>query len=159
MESTLTAATDDIQLASLAVSTEVGDVKGLGIIFGSASHADDVLRRIQDYYETPSFVHREFAVEFTQNADGVTAEIRIISASSASAIKVGGVVHTLVDDLTAALNERPYFFIIACVIRDGEVVPYRADQNFIAKGNIAVDGSLISGNSSGSWPSQPNPFR
>jgi hypothetical protein len=141
------------QVASLAIQTsDVGRVVGVGIIFESVKHADAFLDHMLDYFETPSGVPRRFMVFFRDRGSHCDLAIDVQTRSSTKSVEISDADHRVLDDLISTLEQRPYYFIIACV-SDGQdgVLPYKADQSILFQSRFFLDGKEVSGNTSGGW--------
>lgn len=149
----------DVRVVSIAVPTpDVGDVVGLGVLFSSTSDADEFLTQLHGYFETPGNVFRSFVVSISENASYCSLAIDVVNQNTTMVVEVDHVDRRVASDIKLALTERPYFFIIACIELDGEVEPYKADENFVARGSIMINNEVVNGNINGKWPKGSNPF-
>jgi hypothetical protein len=138
---------------TLAVETpDAGSIVGLGIVFESSTFADEFHRQMFNYFDTPGGAFRSFMVHMHDAGTYCDVAIDVTSPIGSMSVSVKQADHRVLDDIVAALGTRPYFFIIACLTgEDGGIQPYKPDDNFVAKGNIYVDGNEVRGNPEGSW--------
>jgi hypothetical protein len=140
------------KITSLSVQTEdAGEIIGLGIVFESALSADQFLRHMHEYFDSPRASSRSFVVYFYDRGSYCNLAIDVRTRLSSLSIEISRADHQVLDDLVAALNDRPYFFIIACLQKEGVTVPYDANSSVIFQSRLLIDGRTVSGKRDGAW--------
>ena|ERR1035441_2720715 len=147
-------------VVSIAIDTpDVGPIIGLGIVFENSTFADEFFAQMYNYFDTPSGQYRDLSVHFHDGTTYCDLAIDVASSIGTMSISVDHADHKVLEDVLRGLEARPYFFLIACLLDEtGGIQPYKADENFIAKGTVYVDGHGIHGNADGGWTKITNLF-
>lgn len=149
----------NIQAASLMVSTDVGGITGLGLIFDSIADARQVLQQLQAVYDVPRTLGERLTISFEEVVDACKLTVIIVTNSKRVRLDINYVSRTILEDLQKALRKQKYYFVIFCTKgADGEVIPYEAANNHIVKSDMLINGKKKSCASNGLWPMSSNLF-
>jgi|ERR1035438_2658726 hypothetical protein len=148
-----------LQAVSLSLSTEVGNIVGLGLVFDSVDTAEQAVGHFRVLYDSPGISSEGLSVSFEEKADMCRLVITLASVSETVTFNIENVNLSLLDDLRDSLKGQRHYFLIFCIKdAEGDVVPYRTDINHVIKSDMIVNGRVISGAPSGLWPTISNPF-
>lgn len=144
----------DAQVLTLAVESEVGPIMGCGLIFKRDEEALAFAHAAQAYFEMPASAEKAFHFEIVDQGNLCTLRIAIVVGDQFTAIAFEEADRKILTDLTEALEQQPYFFIILCKHDESEILPYLTEEIEIYRAQLQVDGQTILGNRKGRWPAK-----
>lgn len=149
----------NIQVASFNMSSEVGNIVGLGLIFNSLGDVTQVIRTLYSHYDPPQARSRELDISFKERSQAYSFHLSFGLADKRLRIDIEQVNRAILHDLQNALREQPYYFLIFChALSNGEIKPYHPAEYHIVRDRFILNGHEITGNPSGRWPANPDMF-
>lgn len=143
----------DISIATLSVSTDVGPITGCGIIFTHDRDARAFLAEAQYYYESPSTIEKAHYFRLLDRGANCDVVITLLAGERFTELEFKGAPKSFIEDLRNALGTQPYFFVILCRNDSGQgILPIYTEELVMYHGVIDIDGEPIVGKRRGRWP-------